>query len=113
MRSARLRLEDMAYRAKKLSEIAERFTEEQFYADEDAYELALRHIEILGEASKYLPADLLEQFPDLPWKEIRRTRDIVAHGYFILKREIIWHVVTVDSIEVAKIIPDMLSALEK
>jgi uncharacterized protein with HEPN domain len=41
----------------------------------------VRLIEI-GEAVKVLPADLLELEPNLPWAEIARMRDLLAHRYF-------------------------------
>ena len=41
----------------------------------------IRLLEI-GEAVKALPADLLATEPALPWSEIARMRDHLAHRYF-------------------------------
>jgi uncharacterized protein with HEPN domain len=41
----------------------------------------VRLIEI-GEAVKALPPHLLDTEPDLPWSEIARMRDQLAHRYF-------------------------------
>jgi uncharacterized protein with HEPN domain len=41
----------------------------------------VRLIEI-GEAVKALPSELLTSEPDLPWAEIARMRDQLAHRYF-------------------------------
>jgi len=41
----------------------------------------VRLIEI-GEAVKALPPDLLDTEPELPWSEIARMRDQLAHRYF-------------------------------
>jgi uncharacterized protein with HEPN domain len=41
----------------------------------------IRLLEI-GEAVKTLPADLLDTEPDIPWREIARMRDHLAHRYF-------------------------------
>jgi uncharacterized protein with HEPN domain len=41
----------------------------------------VRLIEI-GEAVKALPSELLNSEPDLPWAEIGRMRDQLAHRYF-------------------------------
>jgi uncharacterized protein with HEPN domain len=41
----------------------------------------VRLIEI-GEAVKALPSELLNSEPDLPWAEIARMRDQLAHRYF-------------------------------
>lgn len=36
----------------------------------------------IGEAVKALPSELLSSEPDLPWGEIARMRDQLAHRYF-------------------------------
>ena len=41
----------------------------------------IRLLEI-GEAVKALPADLLATQPSIPWQQIARMRDHVAHRYF-------------------------------
>ena len=41
----------------------------------------IRLLEI-GEAVKALPADLLDTEPAIPWKQIARMRDHLAHRYF-------------------------------
>ena len=41
----------------------------------------IRLLEI-GEAVKALPADLLDTQPSIPWKQIARMRDHLAHRYF-------------------------------
>ncbi len=41
----------------------------------------IRLLEI-GEAVKALPADLLASEPDIPWTQVARMRDHLAHRYF-------------------------------
>src|SRR6266571_8291775 len=41
----------------------------------------IRLLEI-GEAIKALPADLLDTQPSIPWRQITRMRDHLAHRYF-------------------------------
>ena len=41
----------------------------------------IRLLEI-GEAVKALPADLLDTQPSIPWRQIARMRDHLAHRYF-------------------------------
>lgn len=33
-------------------------------------DMIIRRIEIIGEAVKYLPEDLTQEHPDVPWKKI-------------------------------------------
>jgi uncharacterized protein with HEPN domain len=55
----------------------------------------VRLIEI-GEAVKALPRDLLESEPGLPWSEIARMRDQLAHRYFDTTHAIVASTVTQD-----------------
>ena len=43
--------------------------------------IRIRLLEI-GEAVKSLPGDLLDTQPSIPWKQIARMRDHLAHRYF-------------------------------
>lgn len=45
----------------------------------------------LGEAVSRLPADFLDAHPELPWRAIRATRNIVAHQYGQIDYDIIWN----------------------
>lgn len=55
----------------------------------------VRLIEI-GEAVKALPPGPLAREPDLPWSEIGRMRDHLAHRYFDTTRAIVASTVAVD-----------------
>jgi len=52
-----------------------------------------RSIEILGEASKQLPEDFRDRYPQIPWREIAGMRDRLIHAYFAVDYEIVWDVV--------------------
>ncbi len=52
----------------------------------------IRLLEI-GEAIKDLPQDLLDHEPGIPWAEIARMRDRLAHRYFDTNHAIVEHTV--------------------
>jgi uncharacterized protein with HEPN domain len=49
--------------------------------DDILYDAALRNLQTLSEATQQLPAELKQQFPDIPWKEISGFRNILVHNY--------------------------------
>jgi uncharacterized protein with HEPN domain len=65
----------------------------------------VRPIEI-GEAVKGLPADVLATEPQLPWSEIARMRDHLAHRYFDTTHAIIAATVRDD-------LPELRRAIER
>ena len=58
------------------------------------FRAVVRGIEIIGEATKKLSQDFKDAHPDIEWKKMARTRDILIHVYFALDNEIIWNIIT-------------------
>jgi len=54
----------------------------------------VRSIEIIGEATKKLSVDFKTAHPQIDWKKIGRTRDILIHVYFAVDNEIVWNIIT-------------------
>jgi uncharacterized protein with HEPN domain len=69
-----------------------------------------RLIEI-GEAVKALPNDLLEAEPCLPWSEIARMRDHLAHRYFDTTHAIVAGTVTHDLPQLRQAIARLLDVV--
>ena len=65
---------------------AQQFTEgmsfSTFESDDKTVFAVIRALEIIGEATKKLPASLKEHYPGIPWREIASMRDKVIHDYF-------------------------------
>ncbi len=52
-----------------------------------------RALEIVGEATKRLPMELRNEYPDVPWKEMAGMRDRIIHGYDVVEHKIVWDTV--------------------
>lgn len=55
-----------------------------------------RWIEIIGEAAKHIPDDIIVSHPGIPWKEMAGMRDIIVHDYDDVNIDEIWNVVKKD-----------------
>ena len=63
----------------------------------------------IGELSKMLSTEFLNEYTKIPWKMIMRMRDIVAHHYGSLDYEIVWNTSIVDISELYLGIEDILN----
>lgn len=63
-----------------------------FADDTKTQDAVIRAIEIIGEATKYLSADLRSSYPEVPWKSMAGMRDKLIHHYFGVNIDIVWQI---------------------
>ena len=68
-------------------------SEETFLGDETLTRAVVRSLEIIGEATKKLSPDFKSQYPNVEWKKMSGTRDILIHEYFGVDWEIVWDII--------------------
>ena len=48
-----------------------------------------RTIQLIGEAANRFPSDFQKRYPNVEWNEIISMRNVLVHGYDIIKHEIL------------------------
>ena len=76
----RLYLEDILEAVQKIESYTEGLSFQQFIQDEMRLDAVLRNLEIIGEATKNLPLNLREKYPQIDWRKIAGLRDIVQNN---------------------------------
>jgi uncharacterized protein with HEPN domain len=66
---------------------------EEFIKDDMKIDAVVRNLEIIGEASRKIPAEIKEKYPHLEWRKVADFRNILAHEYFGIDYEILWDIV--------------------
>jgi uncharacterized protein with HEPN domain len=85
-------LEDILLGMNRILEYTKGLSLEEFKNDYKTVDAVIRNFEVIGEASKNLPKDLKDRFPNVPWDEMYLMRNKVSHEYFGIDHEIIWDV---------------------
>ncbi|MDE1156157.1 MAG: DUF86 domain-containing protein [Acidobacteriaceae bacterium] len=65
-----------------------------------------RAIEIISEASRHIPAELLDTERNIPWSSIRGMGNVLRHEYHRIASDVIWDAIQHD-------LPQLKSAIER
>jgi len=72
--------------------VSENLTFENFIKDETLKRAVVRSLEIIGEASKKIPADSKLMWNTVQWKNMAGMRDRLIHDYIGINYAIVWDV---------------------
>ncbi len=85
-----------------LAEASHEVSWDEFSDDETLKRAFARSIEVIGEATKNLSAEIRDRHPDVEWRAMAGMRDQLIHGYFGVDYEIVWEVATEKAPELAE-----------
>jgi len=96
---------DMREAAHDCIEFVAKATYEGFCADRMMHSAVERRLEILGEAAGRVSEEFQLSHPEIPWKEIKAIRVVLAHRYGDINLHELWQTLQRD-------LPDLLTKLE-
>ncbi len=68
----------------------------EFMANPEKQFAVVRGLEIIGEGVKNISSSTKKKNPDLSWKDIAGTRDVLIHAYFSVDYDLVWIIVKDD-----------------
>lgn len=77
---------------------------DQFQHDVKPWSATQYQILVIGEAVGRLSSTFILAHPEVPWNDIRDMRNILAHGYDMVRLDIVWQTATQD-------VPDLRALL--
>jgi len=92
----RVRVEDMLEALGRIRRYADGLDEASFCADDRTVDAVVRNLEIIGEAARRMPADIVRAHPELPWSRMAEMRHVLIHEYNAVDCGIVWNTVQND-----------------
>jgi len=90
----RVHIYDMVTYARHARDHVSGFDRDQFLADIKTIHAVSRCIEIVGEAANRVPPDVRSRAPEIPWRRIVATRNVLAHAYGEVSLDVLWGLVS-------------------
>ena len=75
-----------------LISVNKNLSKDDFLDDETLKRAVVRSLEIIGEATKKIPADLKVKWGSIQWKNMAGMRDRLIHDYIGVNYSIVWDV---------------------
>lgn len=87
-----LYLEDMFQSMQRIEEYLGELDFIEFKMTNMVVDAIIRNFEIIGEASKNIPAEIQGKYSEIPWRKMYGLRNLIAHEYFGIDYEMIWEI---------------------
>ncbi len=104
-REWRFYLDDMIGFAEKVLAYTAELDQVGFVSNELAYDATLRNLELIGEATTHIPDEVRAAHPEIPWRMIIATRNLLIHGYLGIDDDTLWSIIQDD-------VPNLLPLLK-
>jgi uncharacterized protein with HEPN domain len=105
-REWKLRVGDILDSIAAIEEYVRGMDYEAFRQDRKTIDAVVRRFTVIGEAAANIPSAITDQYPQVPWRQMRDMRNVVVHAYFGVNTEVLWDTVRND-------LPPLVPALKE
>jgi len=97
MHKRKIVLKSIIEAIKKIDSYSKDFKDaDSFYHDEKSFDATMMQFVVIGEMVAKLDDEFKSYHDDIPWKDIKDFRNIIAHNYFGIDADEIWDIISSD-----------------
>ena len=112
-RDYKLFIKDIISAMKSIEKFVEGLSLDEVGEDDKTSSAVIRKFEIIGEATRHVPDNLKERYPDIPWKRMAGMRDRLIHAYFGVDYRLVWEAIKIDIPKIKPRLQEIPAELEK
>jgi uncharacterized protein with HEPN domain len=103
-----IRIRDILTAIEKIQKYTTDMNSKVFRGDPKTVDAVIRNLEIIGEASRHVPDEIVDKHPEIPWREMRYMRNLLAHEYFGVNTKIVWETRQTDWLAIVPVLKALL-----
>lgn len=112
MRRSKVYLMDIIEAMDAIEEFVKNKDVEDFKNSDMISSAVIRKFEIIGEAVKNIPEDIVLKYKEIPWKKMAGMRDRLIHFYFGVRHDLVWRAIKKDLPLIKPLIQKIINELE-
>jgi len=110
-RDYKLYIEDIVLECQNIRKFINGIDYDEFTENLEKVYAVAKAFENIGEAVKNIPKEIMEDYPQIPWSEIAKMRDVLTHHYFGVDDKVLWDTIDSDFDEFEKVIIEISNNL--
>jgi uncharacterized protein with HEPN domain len=107
-RDFKLYIQDISNECKNIRIFTKNVSYEEFTENLEKVYAVAKAFENIGEAVKNIPKEITTLYPQIPWNEIAKMRDVLTHHYFGVDDKVLWDTLGEDFNEFERVIQKIL-----
>ena len=89
-RDYRLYINDIVVECANIKKFVSGISYDEFTENLEKVYAVAKAFENIGEAVKNIPQEITKDYPQIPWSEIAKMRDVLTHHYFGVDDKVLW-----------------------